>query len=138
VQALHALLAVSLTAGVVSFATPPAHAASAWTVAPSPSPFRPARTALAAVSCATPTSCFAVGRRFDPNEDEPGIVIERWNGSSWSTTVDNPMSLTNPHLVGVSCATPSSCVAVGEKSSAPIAKRWNGHLWKDIPPVDPI
>src|SRR5262245_10362586 len=128
-----ALLSTVLVAGAVVFAVEPTGAASTWTITPSPSPFRPARTALSGVSCATPTSCFAVGRHFDINEDEPGTVIERWNGSSWSTILDVPNGSTNPHLNGVSCPTATFCVAVGEKASVvPIAKRWNGQQWKDI------
>jgi hypothetical protein len=134
-SAARVLLATVLVAGAVVFAIEPTGAATTWTITPSPSPFRPARTALSAVSCATPTSCFAVGRRFDINEDEPGLVIERWNGSTWSTVVNRTNASSNPHLNGVSCAKPNSCVAVGGKSSVPIAKHWNGHQWKDIPPV---
>ena len=124
------LLAVGLVAATVAFAAEPAGAASAWTVSPSPSPFRPEHIALASVSCATPTSCFAVGRRFDINEDEFGVVIERWNGTTWSIMVN---STTNATLNGVSCAGVKSCLAIGRnEQQLPFSKRWNGTKWTTV------
>ncbi|HET7485864.1 MAG TPA: SMP-30/gluconolactonase/LRE family protein [Solirubrobacterales bacterium] len=109
---------------------------------PSTSPSR-----LAGVSCASATSCIAVGHRFIGLEEigggfEKGVnnpFAARWNGSEWST-----LSVPAPHaaefgyfseLKDVSCSSPNACTAVGEKyeegteGAMPLAERWNGSEW---------
>ena len=82
-------VAIALIFGVVAVAVVPAGAASSWSIVPSPSPLRPDPLQLSAVSCADAMTCFAVGYR---NKDHildyhTGIVIEQWDGSTWSTVV---------------------------------------------------
>jgi hypothetical protein len=40
-------------------------------------------------------------------------------------------------LYGVSCTSPSFCVAVGGSGQAPIAEEWNGAAWATLAPVTP-
>jgi hypothetical protein len=77
------------------------------------------------VSCASKSFCIAVGDDFSNG----GLVIERWNGSSWS-----PQHSSDLHGViggGISCASKTACTAVGATAShsATLAERWNGSRW---------
>src|SRR5690242_20962798 len=85
------LVAIALVCGTLSVTVVPADAGSTWSIAPSPSPFRPDEFSLSAVSCADATNCFAVGTRPDLNGDygagEAGMVIEHWNGTTWLPAV---------------------------------------------------
>jgi VCBS repeat protein len=66
--------------------------------------------AISDVSCASTTSCMAVGVK------DGKTLIHSWSGSDWSVqTSPNPTG--TPSLAGVSCATAGSCEAVGKSTS---------------------
>ena len=85
---------------------------------------------LAAVSCARPNDCIAVGARGG----DQGTLAERWNGKTWSIQ-PTPLSQTNAQLNAVACSSPVACTAVGDRlMSKPanvvtVAMRWNGKRW---------
>lgn len=84
---------------------------STWTLQTTPNPTE--TSVFQDVSCATETSCAAVGS-WDPSESEPTKTLAAdWNGSSWSIqTTPNPAGATFSSLFGVSCQG-SSCMGVG-------------------------
>jgi hypothetical protein len=85
---------------------------TAWRVEPSPSTGR--ASILDSVSCASATSCTAVGS-----------LIIGWNGRSWK------VELRSSPFVSVSCLAPNSCMAVGVTShGAPESGYWDGTNWK--------
>jgi hypothetical protein len=92
-------------------------------------------SSLVAVSCATAKSCVAVGNARASAKSPSVPLIARWNGGTWSfVTGPRPKGATGTYLHGVSCPSPTSCVAVGNYSSsrtlgAPLALRWNGRQW---------
>ena len=108
---------------------------TSWSVQTNPVKSTATETDLAGISCATATSCFAVGTYFTTSAE--GTFVSRWNGSTWSIVASpNPAEADNTHplLDSVSCATASSCFAVGSSNpTAPTAKtlveRWNGTVW---------
>jgi hypothetical protein len=85
----------------------------AWTIVPSPNPstFRRPSNVLSAVSCATPTSCSAVGS-YEGDDGFAKTLVEVWDGTAW-TVRPSPTPGIGGSLSGVSCPTPASCVAVG-------------------------
>jgi hypothetical protein len=97
-----------------------------WSVVASPKPAGTKFSRLYAVSCTSPSSCFAVG------QGTTGLV-EQWNGMKWSTMA-NP-SPAGSILHGVECTSPTFCMAVGARSAggsvgeAVFVERWNGHSW---------
>src|SRR5206468_4401167 len=87
-----------------------------------------AQNAMLGVSCATSTSCMAVG------EAAGKPVAQRWNGNSWSrTTVPLPSGASIGKLASVSCSD-TVCFAVGysaENTGAEkaLVENWDGTSW---------
>jgi opacity protein-like surface antigen len=72
---------------------------------------------LNGISCASASSCVAVGSYFDGVNTVP--LAEIWNGSAWS--VANPLTpsgASDSEIFGVSCKSSSSCMAVGSSDHA--------------------
>ncbi|MDQ1448378.1 MAG: hypothetical protein QOC79_1349, partial [Actinomycetota bacterium] len=112
-----------------------------WSVVPSPNPVGASDSVLNGVSCLTTTSCFAVGKYAD-SSSLGKTLVEQWNGSTWSiVTSPNPTGTAISVLNGVSCASTTSCFAVGQQflgSTAPaLAERWNGTSWSIVPTPRP-
>jgi hypothetical protein len=101
---------------------------SSWTVQLAPvAP--PVMSVLNGVSCTSPVRCTAVGS-LTPNQFSlPHALVERWNGTAWSTV---PAPRTTPFqtagLNAVSC-TAHSCTAVGAIGYRQLIERWNGRKW---------
>jgi hypothetical protein len=96
---------------------------SSWTVVPSPS-YGPDLNFLAAVSCTSPTNCVAVGDWLTGGtEPEDRTLVETWNGVSWAF-VPSPSPSPRPDTIGaiwlwgLSCASATSCAAVGSYATS--------------------
>jgi hypothetical protein len=122
---------------------------SAWQVVPSPSPKLPAGGAeLNSVSCTSSTNCVAVGETLTFHEPggylTPYPLIEAWNGTSWRTEAIPKLAHTGAYLNGVSCTSPSRCMAVGSEGFPKkptlftFAESWNGTAWKFVPTPAPL
>jgi hypothetical protein len=86
-----------------------------WTVVPVPSPAGTIGALLDAVSCVgSPTTCTAVGSYADSSSVGELLLIETWNGSSWTaSTPALPPGASSAQLLGVTCPSSGACVAVG-------------------------
>jgi hypothetical protein len=107
----------------------------AWTVQHTPHPAGMRVGFLASVSCASPTSCIAVGFFID-RAGAGRALAERWNGARWSIQqAPNPAAATALELVGISCTNQGPCIAAGfftivTGTEVMLAERWNGARWK--------
>ncbi len=97
---------------------------------------------LTGVSCASGTSCEAVGVTSSDGSDLG--VAAKWNGTAWQAqTTPNPAGATDTRLLAVSCATVTSCEAAGSfelsQGSDPtaLAESWRGHSWSLQAAVEP-
>jgi hypothetical protein len=92
----------------------------AWLTEPIPS--RGRDSSLQGVSCASATSCIAVGAR-----------AEAWTGTRW--TMIHPAAA----MSSVFCVAPDLCVAVGPPpyGRAAVAARWDGRSWQAEPVPEP-
>src|SRR5215831_4960960 len=72
---------------------------------------------LGAVSCASATECFAVGS-FVPGGRGQAYqpLIERFNGTGWKVAPAAVPVAKWSRLFGISCASSTSCFAVGEQN----------------------
>ncbi len=94
-----------------------------------------------AVSCASDTSCVAVGSYQDASGIELTLV-EGWDGSSWTVVPSpNPPGEEVSAFTSVSCPSTNSCTAVGSWASVngvdlTLAATWNGSTWSIEPTPD--
>ncbi len=79
---------------------------------------------LNGVWCTSPSSCVAVGSFYYGAAGPRRSLIERWNGTAWRVE-QIPADARNGNLTAISCASASSCTAVG----SPVIG-WNGHTWR--------
>ena len=93
-----------------------------------------------ALACTSPSACMAVGG------SDSGVLAERWNGTRWRIVpAPTPEGAVFAGLGGVSCLSPSFCMATGAYStnsspSGPVeslAERWNGKKWAILPTPNP-
>ena len=102
-----------------------------WSIQPTPNPTDMLFSRLQGVSCASPTTCSAVGS-YDDSAGRLQGLAERWNGSRWSIQATlTPTGAGTPfsYLTSVSCSAPAACTAVGVSDDLPLAERWNGKRW---------
>jgi hypothetical protein len=108
-----------------------------WSIQATLNPSKLAENKLLGVSCSSSTACTAVGS-YRSQEIVVNTLAERWNGTEWSV-----QSTPSPYgegfqsvLDGVSCYSPTRCVAVGqggayypESGGTDLAESWNGTEW---------
>jgi hypothetical protein len=84
-----------------------------------PVPARSQVDNLFGVSCVGGSACTAVGDSADNLNDYPDVAMaQQWDGSEWDIVpVPDPPGAMGTSLSGVSCATPTSCIAVGGSSN---------------------
>jgi hypothetical protein len=98
---------------------------------------------LASVSCASATSCTAVGTGLGNLSGGVGgeTLAEGWDGTSWAIEpTPSPNGSTHSALDGVSCPAQGACMAVGqyyEGGTVPLAELWNGSSWTSRGPPSP-
>lgn len=98
-------------------------------------------TYLHGVSCASSTSCTAVGGYdYYAEHVKAGTLVERWDGTSWAiqASADPPAG---GALVGVSCLSDAFCAAGGYVEAwdfaRALAERWEGTSWTIQPTPQP-
>ena len=108
-----------------------------WRVVPSPNVNFPAESStLDAVSCVSPAGCMAVGSYYGTHQGgaPETALAESWNGTRWSVApASRPV---RGVLLGVSCTSAASCVAVGRSGVNPTTQfmeSWNGTTWSVMP-----
>ena len=115
---------------------------TSWSIQPTPNPAGTTAATLFGVSCLSASTCFAVGN----NRNGSGVhrlLAEAWNGSSWSIQpAPSPAGASRSYLNGVSCTTPSACIAVGTYQASSgahvtLAEEWNGSSWSVEPALSP-
>jgi hypothetical protein len=87
-----------------------------------------------AVSCTSTKMCVAVGESAFQNSD----LVESWNGTDWTDVTDPGGALEGSQLPDVSCATSTSCTAVGSFVNASdvqqtLIESRNGTAWMISP-----
>ena len=98
-------------------------------------PSRGSGTMVQAVSCAARNACIAVGNSGRGFQGPSDLITVRWNGRRWILrTAPEPTPSSDGQLNGISCASPTMCMAVGFYSTTtshllPLAERWNGKRW---------
>jgi hypothetical protein len=109
---------------------------TSWSIqsTPNPSHAHGGRVSyLGGVSCASTTTCTAVGHSGNSSGTSGAALAERWNGAGWMIQrTPHPADSTASFLSAVSCVSPRSCTAVGftnRPTGVTLAERWNGADW---------
>ncbi len=103
-------------------------------IQPTPNPTGPVPSYLTAVSCASASSCTAVGYGVTETGADAALS-EVWSGTAWTVEpVASPAGSTASTFRGVSCPSISSCFAVGQDKGAsgvtvPLVEHWDGTAW---------
>lgn len=88
---------------------------------------------LGGVSCVAATMCTAVGQVFDGTANRP--LIDLLRGNKWAVQAPAlPVGAANAILSGVSCASSTACMAVGnygldDGTTMALAEQWDGINW---------
>jgi Fibronectin type III domain len=109
-----------LVAPTTAFASSPSSLPTKWSALPSAN-LGSQDNILTSVSCTAPSKCAAVGF------SETGVstydtLIETSNGGAWSVVPSDSPGTTRNFLNGVSCASSTSCVAVGTSLSGTVSR----------------
>ncbi len=105
-----------------------------WKAATTPEPAGATFGALTGISCASTTSCMAVGD-YKNSLGKATVLADYWNGTSWSLKeAREPTGAEASELLGVSCISSEYCVAVGIFTNGSgvrrtLAENWNGKEW---------
>lgn len=88
-----------------------------------------------AYSCASSTSCFAVGQQSSRARGGPVMFSEYWNGENWADVASpspNPAPRGSHYdaFFAVSCVGANNCTAVGRANDDLLAEHWNGTQWQ--------
>jgi hypothetical protein len=105
---------------------------SRWTSVAHPGP----ASYLRSVSCVSVVSCVAVGNLGSSLDNSSPSIAEVFNGQTWKVT-PNPIPKDGVTLGGVSCTSPSFCIAVGNRgpsvsdagTSRGLIERYDGSKW---------
>ena len=105
---------------------------STWSITASPNMSTIQDNQLTSISCTSPTACVAVGDYSNGTNGQ--TLVETWDGSAWSiASSPNTSSVQNNQLSGVTCTSPTSCVAVGSyfngTNGQTLVETWNGLVW---------
>jgi len=91
-----------------------ARAATGWVRQPVPLPPGAMFGMTTAVSCPTAASCTAVGFSNNLVHGNRHLLAEQWAGGAWTVQpAARPAGFTSGVLAGVSCVSPTRCMAVG-------------------------
>jgi hypothetical protein len=107
-----------------------------WRVQPTPNPAGAGAAGFDAVSCTSPSQCMATGAALDQTGESQFTLAEAWNGTDWSLLHTPSPGSFGDELLGTSCTSASSCMAVGDFTGTgdemTLAEAWNGTAWSVV------
>ncbi|GID91210.1 hypothetical protein ACFQFC_11540 [Amorphoplanes digitatis] len=138
---------IAAGAGIVlaAVAAAPAEAATSWAVLSTPNRGAIANELYGSAALSA-TSAWAVGSSYDANLAAPRTLVERWNGTSWSTVTSPNATAYYNELRDVDATSATNAWAVGYANGASgvngmprntLAMRWNGSRWSIVATPQP-
>ncbi len=115
-----------------------------WSIVPSVGEPPPNGIYLSAITCVVATDCWTTGSVTDSSGASSGIVVEHWDGSTWTDASTSVAGSSAPGILSsVSCVSANQCWAAGSTgsfnngSSGPqvqsLVEFWNGSSWSVEP-----
>jgi hypothetical protein len=104
---------------------------TSWAIATSPNTGVAQDNVLSAVTCTSPSNCWAVGSYSSGNAYQ--TLIEHWDGISWAIVTSPNVGTQFNFLYSVTCASTSDCWAVGYYvagiANQTLIEHWDGTSW---------
>ncbi len=110
-----------------------------WSVVPAATAPAPEGTYLSSVTCTSASNCWAVGSVMGADGNPASTLVDRWDGSRWSTVPSADPSAAGQELTDVTCLGAADCWATGAASessgnllnsgTSPLIEAWNGSGW---------
>ena len=138
-------VAVSAGVALAAVAAAPAQAATSWTVLNTPNRGSIANELYGSAALSS-SSAWSVGSWYDTNLAAPRTLVERWNGTSWSTVTSPNATRYYNELRDVDATSATNAWAVGYANGDSgvnglprntLAMRWNGSSWSIVPTPQP-
>ncbi len=116
-----------------------------WSVVATPGTPGPLGQLLSAVTCTGPSDCWAAGSTMDASGNPTNTLMDRWDGTSWTTTPSANPPTTGNTLTALTCLDASDCWATGATGAlsgqnnnnggtpSPFIESWNGSAWSIQP-----
>lgn len=110
-----------------------------WSLTGDQNPRGALTSLLWGVSCPRRQWCMAVGNQNGNSGRMPVVLTEVWNGRSWTQLPGAvPTGAEVVQFFGVSCTSPSDCMAVGNDGFSggvqdAVAEHWDGTSWSVVP-----
>jgi hypothetical protein len=102
-----------------------------WVVVATPNAPGAQSNSLRGVACPTVASCFAVGLSYSSaGSSNARMLIEHWNGTTWSVMTNPDHISGSAQLNGVACVNATLCYAVGQDAHA-VVVRFAGGKWTE-------
>jgi hypothetical protein len=130
---------------LVAVAATPASAATSWSVLTTPNRGTIANELYGSAALSA-TSAWAVGSWYDTSRAAPRTLVERWNGTSWSTVTSPNATDYYNELRDVDASSATNAWAVGYANGSAginggprnaLAMRWNGTSWSTVATPQP-
>jgi hypothetical protein len=130
---------------LVAVAATPASAATSWAVLTTPNRGTIANELYGSAALSA-TSAWAVGSWYDTGRAAPRTLVERWNGTSWSTVTSPNATDYYNELRDVDASSATNAWAVGYANGSAginggprnaLAMRWNGTSWSTVATPQP-
>jgi hypothetical protein len=118
---------------------------SSWSLTPSVNEPSPDGGYLNGISCVDADDCWASGATTDGNGMASGILLQQWNGASWTDVSGSVPDASMPGMLSsISCVSAVQCWAVGELGPTgggggnnfrpqALIESWNGSSWSVEP-----
>ena len=118
---------------------------SSWSLIPSVTEPSPSGGYLNGVTCVDATDCWASGATTDTSGMASGILLQQWDGASWTDVSGSVPDSSMPGMLSsVSCVSAVQCWAVGELGPTgggggsnfrpqAMIENWNGSSWSMEP-----
>ena len=117
---------------------------SAWSIVPSVTEPAPSGGYLSGLECVSASDCWASGATTNGSGTASGILMEHWDGSTWTDASASVPGSTSPGiLAGISCVSSTQCWAAGSTGSfnnggsgaqlQSVVEYWNGSSWSVQP-----
>ncbi len=119
-----------------------------WSVTPSAAEPSPNGGYLYGLTCVDAADCWASGATTDDTGDASGLLLQHWDGSTWTDMSESvPDSSTPGMLSSLSCVSSVQCWVVGSQGTfgggggnnfrpQSFIENWNGSSWSIEPSPD--